>query len=155
MNKRDLFINVLLIAFAFTIAAAIPLMDLGIEVRRNPLSEASVWGRGFLAHSILVFHGAPGFTGDMDIFVRPDRVNAENTLEALAVFGFKFSNLTLDDFQKPDKVVQLGVPPVRIDLIKTRTLEPVSKSKRERTGPFDLAQGRQSPSLQKTQEMAC
>lgn len=60
MNKRDLFINVLLIALAFTVAAAIPLIDLGIEVRRNPLSEASVWGRGFLAHSILVSMAVTG-----------------------------------------------------------------------------------------------
>ncbi len=65
----------------------------------------------------LAFHGAPRFTGDIDIFVRPDPANAQRILAALAAFGFSFSNLTLDDFQKPNKVVQLGVPPVRIDLI--------------------------------------
>lgn len=65
----------------------------------------------------LAFHGAPRFTGDIDIFVRPDPENARRVLAALTVFGFSFSNLTVDDFQNPNKVVQLGVPPVRIDLI--------------------------------------
>jgi hypothetical protein len=65
----------------------------------------------------LAFHGAPRFTGDIDIFVRPAPLNAQHILDALKAFGFSFSNLTLADFQNPNKVVQLGVPPVRIDLI--------------------------------------
>ena len=65
----------------------------------------------------LAFHGAPRFTGDIDIFVRPEIENAKRVLKALAEFGFTFSNLHPDDFTNPNKVVQLGVPPVRIDLI--------------------------------------
>jgi hypothetical protein len=65
----------------------------------------------------LAFHGAPRFTGDIDILVRPDSENANRVLEALADFGFRFPNLAVEDFQNPNKVVQLGVPPVRIDLI--------------------------------------
>ena len=65
----------------------------------------------------LAFHGAPRFTGDIDIFVRPAPKNAQRIVNALAAFGFSFSNLTVDDFQNPNKVVQLGVPPVRVDLI--------------------------------------
>ena len=69
----------------------------------------------------LAFHGAPRFTGDIDIFVRPEPENARRVLQALAAFGFNFPNLTEDDFQNPNKVVQLGVPPVRIDLITSIT----------------------------------
>lgn len=65
----------------------------------------------------LAFHGAPRYTGDIDIFVRPDTPNAKRVLAALVAFGFSFPNLTLDDFQNPNKVIQLGLPPVRIDLI--------------------------------------
>ncbi len=65
----------------------------------------------------LAFHGAPRFTGDIDIFVRPESENASRVLEALAAFGFRFPNLTAADFENPDRVVQLGVPPVRIDII--------------------------------------
>jgi hypothetical protein len=65
----------------------------------------------------LAFHGAPRFTGDIDLFVRPDAENAARVLNALAAFGFRFPNLTAEDFVNPNKVVQLGVPPVRIDII--------------------------------------
>ena len=65
----------------------------------------------------LAFHGVPRFTGDIDVFVHPEPENAKRILNALTDFGFQFSNLTLDDFQTPNKVVQLGVPPVRVDLI--------------------------------------
>jgi hypothetical protein len=69
----------------------------------------------------LAFHGAPRFTGDIDILIRPAPDNAQRALEALADFGFTFPNLTAADFQNPNKVVQLGVPPVRIDLITSIT----------------------------------
>ena len=65
----------------------------------------------------LAFHGAPRFTGDIEIFVKPDADNARRILEALDEFGFKSLGLNEEDFKYPDKVVQLGVPPVRIDLI--------------------------------------
>ncbi|MEI6565022.1 MAG: nucleotidyl transferase AbiEii/AbiGii toxin family protein [bacterium] len=65
----------------------------------------------------LAFHGAPRFTGDLDLFIRPSPSNARRVLDALNDFGFSFPNITLDDFQIPDNVVQLGVPPIRIDLM--------------------------------------
>ena len=69
----------------------------------------------------LAFHGAPRFTGDLDLLIRPSAENARRVLSALGEFGFSFPNLTVDDFQGPDKVVQLGVPPIRIDLITSIT----------------------------------
>ncbi|MBS3820204.1 MAG: hypothetical protein GVY16_02655 [Planctomycetes bacterium] len=65
----------------------------------------------------LAFHGAPRYTGDMDIWVRPETDNAQRVLAALADFGFEFPNLTTDDFCRADSVVQLGYPPNRIDLM--------------------------------------
>jgi hypothetical protein len=65
----------------------------------------------------LAYHGAPRFTGDIDIFVHRAHENAKNILSALDDFGFGSLNLTIDDFQDPNSVVQLGVPPVRIDII--------------------------------------
>lgn len=69
----------------------------------------------------LAYHGSPRFTGDIDIFVRPAHDNAAKVISALVHFGFGSLNLTIDDFQKPDSVVQLGVPPVRIDIITSLT----------------------------------
>ena len=65
----------------------------------------------------LAFHGAPRFTGDIDVFVKSDHENAKRILNALADFGFSSLDITIDDFQDQNKVIQLGLPPVRIDLI--------------------------------------
>ena len=65
----------------------------------------------------LAYHGAPRFTGDIDVFVKPDHENAKRIFNALADFGFSSLDLTIDDFQDQDKVIQLGLPPVRIDII--------------------------------------
>jgi hypothetical protein len=65
----------------------------------------------------LAYHGAPRYTGDMDIFVKPDIENALCILKALDEFGFGSVGLKEEDFISPNKVVQLGYPPVRIDII--------------------------------------
>jgi len=65
----------------------------------------------------LAFHGVPRVTGDIDLFVRPTDENAERILEALDAFGFGSLNLSKSDFTTPGMVVQLGVPPMRVDLI--------------------------------------
>ena len=65
----------------------------------------------------LAFHGSPRYTGDIDIYVKPDEENAKKIMEALAEFGFGSVGLENSDFESPDRVVQLGVSPVRIDLI--------------------------------------
>ena len=65
----------------------------------------------------LAFHGVPRFTGDLDLYVRPDPANAQRVLKALEIFGFRFPELTADDFVHSDRVVQLGVAPVRVDLL--------------------------------------
>jgi hypothetical protein len=65
----------------------------------------------------LAFHGAPRYTGDIDIFVRRDEENARRLMAALRDFGFGSVGLSEQDFMEPDKVVQLGFAPVRIDLL--------------------------------------
>ena len=65
----------------------------------------------------LAFHGAPRFTGDIDVFVKPDNANAKRIIKALAEFGFSSLDLTVNDFLDQNKVIQLGLPPVRIDII--------------------------------------
>jgi len=69
----------------------------------------------------LAYHGAPRFTGDIDLYVRPTEDNAGRIIKALDSFGFGSSGLKASDFQQPDQVVQLGVPPVRVDLITSIT----------------------------------
>ena len=63
------------------------------------------------------FHGAPRYTGDIDVFVKPDQENAQNIMHALGDFGFGDLDVSEKDFSAPDMVIQLGVPPVRVDFI--------------------------------------
>ena len=72
------------------------------------------------AHA-LAFHGAPRYTGDLDILVRPDMENAQRVLRALEEFGFGSLGLTAGDFAETGNVVQLGVPPVRLDIVTSLT----------------------------------
>ena len=69
----------------------------------------------------LAFHGAPRFTGDIDLFVKPEDANAKRILSVLDEFGFGSLNFSESDFTSPDNVVQLGVPPVRVDIMTSLT----------------------------------
>ena len=65
----------------------------------------------------VAFHGKPRFTKDIDILVEPASENAERLVAALADFGFGSVGLSVNDFEEPGRIVQLGYPPNRIDLI--------------------------------------
>jgi predicted nucleotidyltransferase len=67
----------------------------------------------------VALHGYPRYTKDIDIWVEMTQENAANMLKALEQFGFGSLDIELEDFLKPDSVIQLGYPPSRIDLITT------------------------------------
>ena len=70
------------------------------------------------AHALAV-HGVPRGTQDLDVWVDPDPANVERIWRALAEFGAPLASLgvTRDDLRRVDTVVQLGLPPNRIDLL--------------------------------------
>ncbi len=62
-------------------------------------------------------HGFPRATADLDIFIRPDVENAKKVYQVLADFGAPMDSVTIEDFQKPGTIFQIGVIPRRIDVI--------------------------------------
>jgi hypothetical protein len=62
-------------------------------------------------------HGNPRATGDIDIWVRPTRENAVRVLQALRIFGAPLYGLSIDDLVDEQTVFQIGVAPVRIDIL--------------------------------------
>lgn len=64
----------------------------------------------------LAFYGLPRYTGDMDVWIHPTTSNAQALLQAIKNFGLKGLSLTEADILS-GKIIQLGYPPVRIDLI--------------------------------------
>ena len=65
----------------------------------------------------LALHGFPRYTGDIDILIQPDLENANRILKALDAFGFGSIGLREEDLTTPGKVIQLGYPPVRVDIM--------------------------------------
>jgi hypothetical protein len=64
----------------------------------------------------LAYHGHPRATGDIDFWIRPNQENVNLLLAALKEFGFGELKITEHDVLS-GKIIQLGFPPVRIDLI--------------------------------------
>ena len=62
-------------------------------------------------------HGYTRYTGGMDIWIKPTTENAQRILSVLQAFGFGELELSEADFTKAGNVIQLGYPPLRIDLL--------------------------------------
>lgn len=67
----------------------------------------------------VAFHGHPRATKDIDVLVRADVANAKRVYKALAAFGAPLQAFAVNegDFASYDGVLQIGLPPLRIDII--------------------------------------
>ena len=65
----------------------------------------------------VAYHGYPRYTGDLDFFVRPSAENVARVVAVLKAFGFAETSGLEELLQQPGKVVQLGRPPNRIDVL--------------------------------------
>jgi hypothetical protein len=65
----------------------------------------------------LAWHGHPRYTGDLDLYSDPSPDNARKVLAALSDFGFGSLGLVQSDFEEPEKIIQLGVAPLRVDIL--------------------------------------
>jgi hypothetical protein len=68
------------------------------------------------AHA-LAAHGHVRATKDLDLWVRPEQSNAKRVLQALLDFGAPLGELTVDDLSRKETIFQIGLPPLRIDII--------------------------------------
>jgi hypothetical protein len=63
------------------------------------------------------FYAEPRFTRDIDILIDSTEANAERVLSAIQGFGFTDIDLGTQDFLESGQVIQLGIAPLRIDLL--------------------------------------
>ena len=63
------------------------------------------------------YHGHVRGTADMDILVDCEGDNPVRIVAALGEFGFRGSGVSPDEFDEPGRIIRLGVPPVRIELL--------------------------------------
>jgi len=65
----------------------------------------------------VAFHGAPRFTGDLDLLIRPDPDHVARMLDALTRFGFPAAGVAPEYLLEQKKILQLGRIPVQIHLM--------------------------------------
>lgn len=65
----------------------------------------------------VAYHGYPRATADMHIWIAADRVNAEKVVSAIREFRFKDAELTVETFTELKKIVRMGIPPIRIEVL--------------------------------------
>jgi hypothetical protein len=70
------------------------------------------------AHAMAV-HGVPRATQDLDVWIEATEENVERVWQGLVEFGAPLHDMgvTRDDFVRPGTVVQIGLPPNRIDIL--------------------------------------
>ncbi|HEU0091788.1 MAG TPA: hypothetical protein VFS78_06750 [Vicinamibacteria bacterium] len=88
---------------------------------RDLLAALLAAGARFLvvgAHALAV-HGVPRATGALDVWIAADPDNARRVHGALVAFGAPVAamGVTREDFTHPDQVIQIGLPPRRIDVL--------------------------------------
>jgi hypothetical protein len=70
------------------------------------------------AHALAAY-GHVRATKDLDLWIRSNLTNSERVLSDLMAFGAPLSDLTLEDLTRPGTIFQIGVPPLRIDVLTT------------------------------------
>ncbi|HUI27684.1 MAG TPA: nucleotidyltransferase [Candidatus Kryptonia bacterium] len=69
----------------------------------------------------LAILGRPRATGDLDVWIDPTAENARRAYDALTAFGAPLHDLRVEDLSTPGVVFQIGLPPLRIDILTQLT----------------------------------
>jgi len=65
----------------------------------------------------VIQYAEPRYTKDLDLWISTDTANAASVYAALRAFGAPLAGLTEDDFSEEGYFYQLGVPPMRVDIL--------------------------------------
>ena len=62
-------------------------------------------------------HGRPRYTGDLDIFIEASPANAKRVADSFQAFGFDPSAFNAAAFEQPNRIIDLGREPVKIQVM--------------------------------------
>lgn len=65
----------------------------------------------------VMFYTEPRYTKDLDIWVEASEENSRKVFAALSDFGAPLSGMSAEDFAHEGHFYQLGLPPIRIDIL--------------------------------------
>ena len=63
------------------------------------------------------YHGYPRATNDLDIWIAVEPDNAEKIVSVLSEFGFQQPDLSEELFLSKDKIIRMGIAPMRIEIL--------------------------------------
>jgi hypothetical protein len=63
------------------------------------------------------YHGYIRATADLDVWISRDPENADRIVAAVTAFGFGVSDLNAEMFLTAKRVIRMGYPPMRIELM--------------------------------------
>jgi predicted nucleotidyltransferase len=63
------------------------------------------------------YYGYPRATGDMDIWIERSSENAAKMVAVLVAFGFDVPELSAELFMEEGKIIRIGVPPMRLEIL--------------------------------------
>jgi hypothetical protein len=81
----------------------------------------------------LAVHARARATKDLDVWIEPQPDNATRVYRALRRFGAPLQSVTPTDFANPDTVFQIGVAPIRIDILASIDGVEFAEAWKERT----------------------
>lgn len=67
----------------------------------------------------VAYHGYPRPTGGMDIWIAVSSQNATRVMAALVEFGFRADDVPVALFTEPGRIVRVGIPPMRLEIVTT------------------------------------
>jgi hypothetical protein len=59
----------------------------------------------------------PRYTKDLDLWIRANQENGSKVFHALKAFGAPLADMTINDFAYEGYFYQMGIPPVRVDIL--------------------------------------
>lgn len=63
------------------------------------------------------YYSEPRYTKDLDIWIEPERTNAQNVYKALREFKAPLKRIAIEDFMNAHLVYQIGIAPIRVDIM--------------------------------------
>ncbi len=65
----------------------------------------------------LIQYAEPRYTKDIDLWISTNKTNATAVFKSLKEFGAPLANMTEADFSEEGYFYQMGMPPVRVDIL--------------------------------------
>jgi len=65
------------------------------------------------------YYGFVRATGDMDVWINISQVNATKVATALKEFGFAVPELSAELFLQKERIIRMGLPPLRLEILTT------------------------------------